>query len=77
MKFLIENSYNLSLGGLIVALTSSSISLLLKASYSAKPKKWKNEVYQLMWRFQHLGFAVSAIGGAMLILYIWLEIRGV
>ena len=77
MKFLIETSYELSLGGMFMALTSLSLSLLLKASYSAKPKKWKNEAYQLMWRFEYLGFAVSAIGGAMLILYIWLEIRGV
>lgn len=76
MIFLIELSYDLSLGGLSMALISLSISMLLKASYQKKPKQWKNKGYQLMWRYQHIGFAMSAIGGAMLILYIWQQVRG-
>lgn len=76
MKLLIELSYDLSLGGLTMALVSLSISLLLKASYQLKPNKWKNEAYQMMWRFTQLGFSTSAIGGVMLILYIWMGIRG-
>lgn len=76
MKLLIDISYDLSLGGMTMALVSFSLSLLLKVSYNVKQKTWKKEAYQMMWRFHNIGFAISAIGGVMLILYIWMGIRG-
>lgn len=76
MKELVTLSYDLSLLGAIGALATYAIRRLLSAAYSRKPKEWKNELYQTMWQLQNISTAVSAIGGVLLLLYIYLEVRG-
>ena len=76
MNELTKLSYDLSLLGAIVALETFAVRRLLSASYSHKPKKWKDDAYKRMWQLQNIGTAVSAIGGVLLLLYIYLEVRG-
>lgn len=76
MKELITLSYDLSLLGAIAALLSYAVRKVLSAAYIRKPIGWKNELYKTMCQLQNISTAVSAVGGVLLLLYIYLEVRG-
>lgn len=76
MSEMITLGYDLSFIGAIIALLLYAIRTLLYVEYIRSPKGWKAELYKVLWTFQQTFTAMSAVGGLMVLLYIYLQIRG-